>query len=134
VRPRRDADDAVADDRDLLAGVDVLSDADQVGTGVAVIDLGALERAVRDLEDGSVGAESADAGTDDDAVAHRILRRAARGGVVNALVDRPAARDVLARQRQGDAVRQDVGRGLRRRRGGRDDRDRRGPCRSLRMA
>jgi hypothetical protein len=39
MRPRRDADDAVADLGDLLPGLDVLADPHEVRAGMAVIDL-----------------------------------------------------------------------------------------------
>jgi hypothetical protein len=115
-----DADDPEAHDRDLLASVDVLPDMNQVGPGVPVVDLHAVEWAVCDLQDWRVWTESADPLADDHAIAHRILGRAAGCGVVHTLIDGPTS-EVLPRQRKRDAARQDVGGGLRRGSGRGDD-------------
>jgi hypothetical protein len=72
VRTGRDADNAVADVADLLAGLDVVADVHVVRPSVPVVDAHALERTRGDLEDRSIGAEAADPGADDDAVAHRV--------------------------------------------------------------
>jgi len=103
VRTRRDPDDAVPNLTDLLPGADVLSNVHAVRTGVAVVDLHALERTGGDLQDRGVRTESADPGADDDAVAHCVQRGPAGRCVVDALVDR-ATRQIAARQRQRDAV------------------------------
>jgi hypothetical protein len=45
MRAGGDPDDAVANLGDLLAGGDLLTDVDEVGAGVAVVDLEARQRA-----------------------------------------------------------------------------------------
>ena len=84
-----------------------------------VVDLNAFERAGRDLQDRRVGAKTADPLADDDAVAHRVQRRAARSRVVNPLID-IAVDEVTAGKGQRHAVGQHVGRRLLRRCRGRD--------------
>jgi hypothetical protein len=111
VRAGRDPDDAVADLGDLLPCGHLLADVHEVWPGVAVVDLEALQRTGRDLQDRGVGAKPGDPLADDHAVAHGVLGRAAGSGVVDTLVD-VAVCDVLPRQRQRDAVRQHVRRGL----------------------
>lgn len=122
MRARRDADDAVADLADLLAGLDVLTDTDQIGAGVPVVHLHALERARGDLQDRRVRAETADPLPDDDAIAHRVQRRATRSRVVDALID-IAVDEVAAWEGERDPVGQHVRRRLCRRCRGRDHRD-----------
>ncbi len=104
---------------DLLAGLDVLTDLYQVRAGVPVVDRHAVERAGGDLQDRRVGAKTADPLADDDAIAHRVQRRAARSRVVNPLVDR-AIDEIAAGKGQGDTVAQHIGRRLGRRCRGRD--------------
>src|SRR2546430_5045513 len=70
--PRRDPDDAVPDDADLLARADVVAHAHEVGTGVAVVDDAARQRPARDLQDERVGAEAADALLDQDRKSTRL--------------------------------------------------------------
>jgi hypothetical protein len=103
VRSGRDPDDPIADLADLLTGLDVLTDVDEVRAGVAVVDLESGQRARGDLEDRRVGPEAVDPLADDHAAAHRVLRRATRCRVVDALVD-VAIDDVLTRQRERHAV------------------------------
>lgn len=114
MRARRDADDARADFADLLARLDVLTDMDEIRAGVSVIHLHALERAGCDLQDRGVRAKATDPLADDQAIAHRVQRRATRSGVVNALID-GAIDDVVAGEGQCDAVAQHVRRRLCRR-------------------
>src|SRR5204863_2425709 len=99
VRSGRDADDPVSDDADLLAGADVVADADEVGAGVAVVDDPARQRPAGDLQNDRVGSEAADALLDYDAVPHGEQWRAAGRRVIDALVDVTAGQ-ILARQRK----------------------------------